>query len=103
MTDGSARLRVHPSAMHRALQGEGVLLQLDHGEYFGLDEVGERAWELLVEHGNLARVTEIMLEEFDVEADVLTADLGRLVDELIARQLLERVQSEAAGDERTQA
>ena len=82
-------VRANPNTLHRELQGEGVLLQLDTGEYCGLDEIAERMWTLVVEHGDLAVVEAMLLEEFEVEPDVLSRDLARLVDELIARQLVD--------------
>jgi hypothetical protein len=82
-------VRVHASTLHRELQGEGVLLQLDTGEYFGLDDVGQRMWALMVEHGDLAVVEARLLDEFEVEPDALQRDLGRFVDELVARRLVD--------------
>ena len=71
------------------LQGETVLLQLDSGEYFGLDPVSTRIWQLIVETGDLAAVEAAMLLEFDVERAVLEKDLARIVDDLVTRQLIE--------------
>ena len=82
-------IRPNPNTLHRELQGEGVLLQLDTGEYFGLDEVAERMWTVMMEHGDLTVVEARLLEEFDVDPDVLSADLGHLVDELVERQLVD--------------
>jgi len=39
-------------------------------------------WTLLVDRGTPAAVCSAMLGEFDVDADVLTADVLRLVGEL---------------------
>lgn len=89
MSQQRRMIRVNSGTLHRELQGEGVLLQLDTGEYFGLDEIAERMWTLLVEHGDLAVVEDRLLEEFDVERDVLSRDLRHLVDELIQRRLLD--------------
>jgi hypothetical protein len=88
-------IRINPSTLHREIQGEGVLLQLDTGQYFGLDEMAERMWALMMEHGDLARVETKLLEEFDVEPDALAGDLDRFVNALIERQLVE-VTSEPA-------
>ena len=82
-------VRVNPNTLHRELQGEGVLLQLDSGEYFGLDEVGQRMWALLVEHGDLSVVASRLAEEFDAEPEVLSRDLNDLVDDLVSRRLLD--------------
>jgi hypothetical protein len=82
-------IRVSPGTLHRELQGEGVLLQLDSGEYFGLDPVGQRIWALINEHGDLDAVLAQLLEEFDVDADTMTRDLDTLVSELIEHRLVE--------------
>jgi hypothetical protein len=82
-------VRVNPNTLHRELQGEGVLLQLDSGEYFGLDEIGQRMWALLVEHRDLSVVASRLADEFDAEPEVLTRDLNELVDELVSRRLLD--------------
>lgn len=86
---GPRYLRVSPGTLHRELQGEGVLLQLDTGEYFGLDPVGQRIWTLITEHGDLDAVRAHLLEEFDVDAETLTRDLNELVTELIDHRLVE--------------
>src|SRR5258706_6298023 len=89
MPDAKRIAKVHPSALHRELQGETVLLQLDSGEYFGLDETATRIWQLIVEKGDLREVEAAMLDEFDVDRAVLSQDLARVVDELVAKRLIE--------------
>jgi hypothetical protein len=80
---------VTPNTLSREVQGETVLLQLDSGEYFGLDEIGTRVWQLIVETGDLDRVQAALLDEYDVDPTVLTADMARLVEELSARRLID--------------
>lgn len=87
----SRTVRVNPNTLHRELQGEGVLLQLDSGEYFGLNEVGQRIWALLVENGDLSAVASRLVDEFDAEPEVLSRDLNELVDDLVSRRLLDLV------------
>jgi hypothetical protein len=82
-------IRIAPGTLHRELQGEGVLLQLDTGEYFGLDEIGERIWTLIAAHGNLAEVQARMLDEYDVDSETLSRDLHGLVDALVSHRLVE--------------
>ena len=75
----------------RELDGEAVLLDLAHGTYFGLDEVGTRVWQLLTEHMRLESVFAAMLEEYDVAPATLERDLIDLVGELTANGLLVQV------------
>lgn len=79
---------VHPSVICRELSGETVLLNLVSGVYYGLDAVGTRVWQLLVEGRTIAGVCETMLQEFDVAPDVLQDDVVRLVGELRERGIV---------------
>jgi hypothetical protein len=79
---------VHPSVICRELSGETVLLNLESGIYYGLDAVGTRVWQLLIEGRTLAGICETMVEEYDVAPDVLRADVVRLVGELRDRGIV---------------
>ena len=70
------------------LEGEAVILNLDSGVYYTLDPVGTRIWQLIEEHGDLAKIKESMLAEYEVQAEELDSDLIRLVDELVESGLL---------------
>ncbi len=72
----------------RELSGESVLLQLDEGIYYGLDDVGTRLWQLMLEHKQLQQAFEAALAEFDVNADDLRRDLLDLAQQLVDRGLL---------------
>ena len=82
-------LRVHPQVFHRRLGDETILLQLDSGTYFGLDEVGSRAWELLQSLERLGEVQEALLAEYEVSAEDLWRDLEILVGRLLDHGLVE--------------
>ena len=70
------------------IDDETVLLELESGEYYGLDAVGTRLWQLLSELGSTEAVAAAALEEFDVAPTELANDLTRLVHELVQRRLL---------------
>jgi coenzyme PQQ synthesis protein D (PqqD) len=79
---------VHPSVIARELSGETVLLNLESGIYYGLDAVGTRVWQLLVQGSTIAGVCETMLDEYEVEPDVLRGDVVRLVGDLRERGIV---------------
>ena len=85
----------------RELEGEAVMLNLESGAYFGLDEVGTRIWQLIQEHGSLRKVLEVMQSEFDAAPETLENDLLRLVEELRGKGLVsvsQRKKSKAPGN-----
>ena len=80
-------ITVAPDVVFRELDGEAVILNLESGIYFGLDQVGTRIWRLIQEHGALQKVFETMCDEYDVGSDTLEHDLLQLVDELCEKKL----------------
>ena len=78
------------AVVFRQMDDGAVLLDLESGVYFGLDEIGTRVWTLLVDCGTPAAVCSAMLQEFDVDPDVLTGDVLRLVGELQQNGLVRR-------------
>ena len=80
-------LTIAPDVMFRHLNDEAVLLDLKSGTYFGLNDVGARTWQLILEHGRLADVLDALLDEYAGEREVVERDLMELATQLVARQL----------------
>ena len=80
-------LAVDEQVMFRQLDDEAVLLDLKSGTYFGLNDVGARAWQLIVEHGALSRVLDVLLKEYVAERKVVERDLLELGRQLVTHQL----------------
>ena len=78
------------------LGDEVVILGLDDEVYYGLDGAGARLWNLLQTPRSLIEVVEILLQEFDVTRDRLTADLRALFESLNERGLLTTADSPRA-------
>ena len=73
----------------RELDGDMVLLDIESGLYFSLNKVGARLWSHLLDGATLATARDGMLNEFDVEAAVLEADILGLVNQLQDAKLIE--------------
>ena len=88
MTANEARVSIPNDVLFHELDGEAVLLNLQTGKYFGLDPMGTRIWQLLVEHGSPGMAYNILLEEYDVDAKRLSTEMLALVDQLAAHGLI---------------
>ena len=69
-------------------QGQTVLLRLDDGSYYALDEVGARVWELCDGERSIEDIVAVMSEEFEAPAETIAADVLEFVAELRQEQLL---------------
>ena len=82
------KVSIPKGVVYRELDGEMVLLNLDTGNYYGLDPVGTRMWNLLKERGTTEKVVETMKEEYEVKEENLRGDLEELVKKLAEKGLV---------------
>ena len=82
-------LRPHEGLLFHNLQGEEVLLDLNTGIYWGLDEVGTRIWTLLQTDMRVETMLQVMLEEYDIGEARLRQDLLNFLSRLLENGLLE--------------
>lgn len=78
----------NPKQDYSAIDNEVVMLNQETGEYYALNEVGSRIWELLSEPICIHNVIEILVKEFEVEFDTCKTDTIQLLNELLARSLI---------------
>ena len=64
------------------LDGEKVMMNLDKGEYFMMNEVGSRIWEIISEPINVKGIIDTLRSEYEVDEeickDTVVEFLGRL-------------------------
>ncbi|KEO88633.1 hypothetical protein EH31_16895 [Erythrobacter longus] len=73
----------------REVSGELVLLDLNSGQYFGLDAVGARIWELLADGlRDLNAICDQIENEFDAPRERIEADLIALATQLQEQALI---------------
>lgn len=64
------------------LGAETLLLNLDTGFYYTLDELGGMIWEMLVDQQDEKKIIERILSERDAERSDVESDLKVFLDEL---------------------
>ena len=71
----------------RVVDGEALLIHLQSGEYFSLNPIGTRIWELLSGERTLDEIANILVSEYDVTLDQAQADIIALAADLIRERL----------------
>jgi hypothetical protein len=82
-TDKSmALLKRREGIAAQVADGEAVLLDIESGEYFALNTVGSRIWELCDGTKSTADIVSVICTEFDAAEDIVTADVAEILSEL---------------------
>ena len=84
----SDKITIPSQVIARQVGDETVILDLASGTYFGLDPVGARAWQLMLEDKSLMEVCEALFDEYEVSREQLEADVLRLMHELKSKGLV---------------
>jgi hypothetical protein len=90
-------IRISGEVLFRDVGGEAVILDLRSGQYFGLNEIGNLIWSMVARRRPLEEIVEALLAEYDTSADRVRADLGELIDRLLALGLLNVTPPETRG------
>jgi coenzyme PQQ biosynthesis protein PqqD len=81
-------LHRRPRVVAQQASGKHVLLDIDSGRYYALDEVGGRVWQLCDGTRSVRQIVEVMCDEYDAAADEVEADVEAFVNELVGESLL---------------
>lgn len=70
------------------LNGEKVMMNLNLGMYFGLNDVGSRIWDFLKEEKALEQIVESLIKEYNVEMEECKVQVQDFLDRLKENELI---------------
>jgi hypothetical protein len=80
--------KADPDVLFRDLEGEAVLLHLESGTYFGLNETGTLLWDLLKKPRSPEELANALAGEFEVSEAQAKKDVSGLLSELKSHKLV---------------
>lgn len=83
-----ASLSKNKDVIAQRVQDETVLFDMRTGNYYSLNELGSRTWELLEESRSLHEIAAHLAEQYDAPVQTIEEDLRSLLDELVQCGLL---------------
>jgi hypothetical protein len=86
--DRDTVLSASPRHLSCGLAGEAVILNLDNGLYYGLNESGSHAWELLQAGTTFGELADALFERFDAPRSAIEEDLRALLAQLQQQGLI---------------
>lgn len=80
-----------PEMLSSNMDGETVMMSVENGEYYGLNEIGTRIWELSENEIKVNDMIESLMEEYDVDRETCLADVMEFLEELGKKKLIVKV------------
>jgi hypothetical protein len=82
-------LRLRSNVYAREFDDETILVDLEHGDYFGLDEIGSRALQLFIAGKSVGEAAVEIVGQYEVTEVQAIEDLVALAEELVRRKLVD--------------
>ncbi len=71
------------------IDGEVVMLSVENSEYYGMDKVGSRIWQLIEKPIALKLLIGMLLDEYEVTEEQCTKDTLAFLEQLMEKDLVE--------------
>ncbi len=84
-----ATLHIPAHVFFTTVDQDAVLLNTQTNQYYALDEVGARFWQLFCDEESLRDVHQILLNEYQVSSAQLEQDLLELLADILENDLVE--------------
>jgi len=79
----------NPGQVSADVDGEVVVLSIDNGRYYSMDEVGSRIWALVERPISVTALIDLLLGEFEVEREICQEEVLAFLRELHADGLVQ--------------
>ena len=89
------RVQRSPGVVSQRMEERTVLVHTDTDRIYELNTTATRFWELLESESDVGVIQQLMLEEFEVDAEVLAQELARTLETFTKEHLV--VPSEISG------
>ena len=84
------RFARNPNLVAADMDGDMVMMSIEHGTYFGLTGIAPQIWEALEQPKSVGELVQELLPQFDVSADVLRSDIDAFLNDMHQNGLLHR-------------
>jgi len=71
------------------IDGETVMMSIQNGEYYGLDDTGNSIWGLIKKPVRVSDLIDTLLERFHVDRETCEKDVLKFLNELNEDKILE--------------
>lgn len=89
MTTNQQTFKRKKNTSWRSLEGEALILDLEDGAYYSLNEMGLKIWELCDGTLTVEKIKSLISAEYEVEKGKISKDIDTFLESLKKDNLLE--------------
>jgi hypothetical protein len=86
--DDNTIVRRHSNLVFSKIDDEVIMMSIKKGEYYGLDNIGSRVWEIIEKPIAFKKLIDILRNEFEVSEELCRSDVMSFLEELVYKELV---------------
>jgi hypothetical protein len=90
----SVSYQASSNQLYSEIDSEAVILDLESGVYYGLNETGNQIWQWLQQPKTESEIIALVLEEYDVTPEQGAKDVKALLEEMIEAKIITLAEDE---------
>ena len=75
-------------AVSAEVDGTAVMMSVNSGKYFGLDEIATKIWDLLEEPKDVNTICNELLNEYEIDEESCRKDVDNFLTQLLEEKLI---------------
>ncbi len=76
------------SLLTAEVDGEIVMVNVEHGQYYGLDDIGSDIWERIEPACSFAALTDSLSADYEADRETIAADVRALLERMAAQEVV---------------
>jgi hypothetical protein len=85
---GATMVSRSPSVVTAEIDGEIMMMSIEHGRYWNLDDVGTDIWRRIDPPCSFDRLVDALVSEYDADRAVIAADVKALLQRMLAEDVV---------------
>lgn len=77
-----------PSVLAAEVDSEIVMMSIEHGRYFGLDDIGSDIWKRIEQPCSFATLIEALTADYDADRDTIAKDVTALLTQMAEQDVV---------------
>jgi hypothetical protein len=82
------RIGRNPEMVFNEMDEEIVMMSIENSEYYGLDPVASRIWELLDKPATIDEIVKNLLQEYEIDEKTCLEDVLEFSEELLGKNII---------------
>lgn len=85
----SNRFEATKEHLYSEIKGEGVILSLKNGKYYGVNPVGASIWQAIQSPATLQEIQTAVTREYDVDQETCRQEVLTFLEQMVNEELVE--------------